>query len=40
VNWIESKRKRTTEELASRVNLVNIVEKYKGKDNGLEKWKN
>ena len=40
VNWIESKRKRTAEELASRVNLTNIVEKYKGKDNGIEKWKN
>ena len=37
VNWIESKRKGTAEELASKVNLANIVEKYKGKDNGL--WK-
>jgi len=39
VNWIESKRKGTAEELASKVNLDKIVEKYKGKDNGLWKLK-
>lgn len=38
--WIEGKKVETFETLAERVNLEKIIEKYKGKDNGLEKWKN
>ena len=40
VRWIENSKKDSLENLAEKVNLKNIVEKYKGKDNGLEKWKN
>lgn len=39
VRWIEGKKMETFEDLAHKVNLESIVDKYKGKDNGLEKWK-
>lgn len=39
VRWIEGRKMETFEDLAHKVNLDNIIEKYKGKDNGLEKWK-
>lgn len=37
--WIEKSKKDTLEDLAERMNLEKIVEKYKGKDNGIKKWK-
>ena len=40
VRWIESRKMETFEDLAHKVNLEKIIDKYKGKDNGLEKWKN
>jgi len=38
VRWIEEKKMDSLENLAGRVNLTNIIDKYKDKDNGLTKW--
>jgi excisionase family DNA binding protein len=39
VRWIESTKKETLEDLAVKVKLDKIIERYNEKDNGLEKWK-
>jgi hypothetical protein len=39
VRWIDGRKVETFEDLANKVNLRSIVEQYKGKDNGVEKWK-
>jgi predicted DNA-binding transcriptional regulator AlpA len=39
VRWIEDKKVKTFEDLAEKVNLDKIIDKYKGKDYGLAKWK-
>ena len=39
VRWIEQKKMKTFEDLAEKVKLDLIIDKYKGKENGLEKFK-
>ena len=38
VRWIEERKVETFDDLAKKVNLEHIIDKYTGKDNGLEKW--
>ena len=39
VRWIEQKKMKTFEDLAEKVKLDVIIDRYNGKDNGLGKWK-
>lgn len=39
VAWLEEKKVDTLEDLAKKVNMENIVKRFEGKDNGIEKWK-
>ena len=39
VQWIESNRKKTIDELSESINMDRIVNNYKGEKMGIEKWK-